>query len=75
MTFNDLCGPCREAWFAWSDYKMPPAPIRLISIGAGSVREVLELRRMRADDHYALIRRQQAGIMEICRTKHKETKK
>lgn len=65
-----LCPDCRAAADAWRDARMPPPPIRLISIGDSNVRNVADRRRARADDHYALIRRQRAMIAERCRRLH-----
>ena len=65
-----LCPECRAAVDAWIVAPMAPPPIRLITIGDSNPRNVTDARRARADDHYALVRRQVAMIAERCRRTH-----
>ena len=65
-----LCKPCSASWHAWLDARMAPPPIRLDGTGIRTVRDVREAQQRRANDHYALIRQQQALIVRICASKH-----
>ncbi len=65
-----LCPPCQAASNRWLDAKMPPAPLS-IAYGSGAAydvtpRGITERRKARADDWYALVRRQRAGIRDAC---------
>lgn len=65
-----LCTPCSASWHRWLDAPMAPPPIRLDGTGIRTVRDVREAQQRRADDHYALIRRQQELIIRICAAGH-----
>lgn len=66
-----MCEEHTKQYNAWLDYRMPAAPIQLCTPGVSSVRDVLWARKTRSDDHYNLIRSQQALIKQICeRTCH-----
>lgn len=61
-----LCEPCRDLAERWMCRKMPPAPIRIISIGDSNPRLVEMARRARADDFYQQNRDQVAGVYRNC---------
>jgi hypothetical protein len=65
-----MCQPCSAAWHAWLDAPMATPPIRLDGTGIRTVRDVREAQQRRADDHYALVRRQQELIIRICAARH-----
>lgn len=59
-----MCAPCADAWSRWLDYR-PPIQPTLVSID-NSVRGVTERRKARAEETYALIRRQCDSIRKNC---------
>jgi len=61
-----MCPPCSAAYDRWLDYRSTPAPV-LVQIGSPTVANVASARAARAADHYALVRRQLAGIRDNCK--------
>lgn len=61
-----MCPPCSAAYDRWLDYRPPPPQPLLINPGVNRARDVVEARSARANDTYALIRRQLAGIRDNC---------
>lgn len=64
-----LCPDCRAAYMAWLDAPMAPAPMRIHTVG-DDARNVVDRRRLRAEDHYALVREQTRMIAEKCHRDH-----
>jgi hypothetical protein len=66
MSYRDLCPPCRDLYDRWTVAPMIRRGISIVSIGQDNPRNVVSANRARADDHYALINRQCAGVVENC---------
>lgn len=67
----DLCPGCVPRWLAWTDYR-PPVTVPLCTPGMTTVRDVIDARRHREEDRRALIRRQQAHLLELCLANHQQ---
>lgn len=65
-----LCDECRPKWLAWLDYRLPPAPIQLITIGGNSPREMQARQEARARQWRDTIRSQQQIIADNCARLH-----
>ena len=63
----DLCPPCSREWMAWLDYRLPPPPVGLVSIGGrNKVREVADRREARYRTWRETVRFQQGLIEGSC---------
>ncbi len=62
---RDLCAEHRAEWDRWLDYRLPPAPVRLIVIGARMF-DAQEARRLRFADWRATIAAQHGLILAAC---------
>lgn len=60
-----LCAKHRREYMDWFDYRLPPAPIKLITIG-DTERHAVESRKLRARTWAETINNQQALIKELC---------
>lgn len=61
-----LCPPCRVEHDRWLDYRLAPAPIRLITIGTNRVQDVVALRGLRFEQWRETVRTQQDLIRAGC---------
>lgn len=59
-----LCADHQSEYSAWLDYKSVP-PLKIHTVGV-SLRDAVDSRRFRADDHYALVKRQTQMIVNAC---------
>lgn len=59
------CPPCAEAWARWLDYRLPPPPIQLITIG-GRLKDVQDAQEARFREWRDTIRFQQGLIDRLC---------
>jgi hypothetical protein len=64
---QDLCDTHRAKHQAWLDYRLPPGPIRLISISTDREKATRDGRELRYQDWRDTITRQQALVVECCR--------
>jgi hypothetical protein len=62
---SPMCPPCSRAWLAWLDWRLPPAPVQLISIG-NRVREASDRREGRYRQWRDTVRFQQGLIRSRC---------
>lgn len=65
-----LCVPCRNAWMAWLDYRLPP--VLSITYGSGAARDstaagIRDREKSRFREWRDTIRWQQAHIEQLCR--------
>lgn len=67
MTAPPLCPPCRDLFLRWADAPMAQGGIRIHTVGDSNPRLVEDARRARVRDHYELIARQSAAVVENCR--------
>lgn len=65
MSAADLCPEHRAEWDRWLDYRLPPAPVRLIVIG-NRAWNADEARRARFAAWRATIASQHALILDAC---------
>lgn len=65
-----LCVPCGRLYDRWLDARPAPQRPQLVAIGPASARQCIEAQRRRADDHYALVRRQLVAIVQSCKIHH-----
>lgn len=62
-----MCPACSKAYLAWLDYRLPPPPIRLMSIEGGNpVREIQYRQQRRFEEWRDTIRFQQDLIRSGC---------
>lgn len=60
-----LCGPCAKADAAWRDAPMNQGGIAIHTM-VRTVRDAVEARRRRVEEHYELVRWQRAHIARLC---------
>lgn len=66
MSYRDLCPPCQDLYDRWLTSPPIRGGIRIVSIGQNNPRNVIDANRARADDHYAMVTQQCAGVIANC---------
>lgn len=62
-----MCQECSREYMAWLDYRLPPPPIRLMSIEGGNpAREIQWRQQRRFEEWRDTIRFQQDLIRRLC---------
>jgi len=69
---SKFCAECREKYHWALDTKMAPPPIKLASVGSvrQELRDGIESRKHRADEHYRVIREYIAWLKDYCENNH-----